>query len=103
MTRWNRLHLSTMLLFLAAGLLVAAPQQKPTPAPERALISQYCVTCHNTKLNTAGLALDTLTADPVNQHPATWEKVVRKLRARYMPPLGLPRPDDATYNAAVSS
>ena len=33
---------------------------------------------------------------------ATWEKVVRKLRGRMMPPAGVPRPDEATYNALVS-
>jgi hypothetical protein len=34
---------------------------------------------------------------------ATWEKVVRKLRGRMMPPAGLPRPDEATYNGLVSN
>src|SRR4051794_13324223 len=57
-----------------------------TASPERAVIKQYCVGCHNTKTKTAGLELDTLVAENVTQHPDTWEKVIRKLRARYMPP-----------------
>ena len=30
-----------------------------------------------------------------------WEKLVRKLRNREMPPAGMPRPDEATYDALV--
>ena len=37
------------------------------------------------------------------QHPETWEKVVRKLSARYMPPAGAPRPDEGTYTSLVSA
>jgi hypothetical protein len=70
---------------------------------DRAAIDRYCTACHNAKLKTADLALDTIAAAPVPQHPEAWEKVVRKLRARYMPPAGLPRPDDRTYDALVAS
>jgi hypothetical protein len=69
--------------------------QAATSTP-RALLDQYCVTCHNEKLKTAGLLLDK--ADPANVSldPETWEKVVRKVRAGAMPPQGMPRPDQAT-------
>jgi hypothetical protein len=69
--------------------------QAATPTP-RALLDQYCVTCHNEKLKTAGLLLDK--ADPANVSldPETWEKVVRKVRAGAMPPQGMPRPDQPT-------
>ena len=36
------------------------------------------------------------------EHPAVWEKVVRKLRARQMPPVGKPRPNEASYEAIVA-
>jgi mono/diheme cytochrome c family protein len=85
------------LLFAAA---VTAPAAIP---PERAVVNQYCVGCHSSKMKAGGLALDAVNADTVSQHTDVWEKVVRKLRARYMPPAGLPRPDEATYNAAVTS
>ncbi len=72
-----------------------------TPAA-RQLVTKYCVSCHNQKLKTANLALDA--ADSV--HPfnsaETWEKVIVKLRSRAMPPPGIPRPDNATYDAAAS-
>src|SRR5207249_5925262 len=38
----------------------------------------------------------------VGRHPQVWEKVVRRLRARQMPPAGRKRPDEDTYGAVVS-
>jgi hypothetical protein len=81
----------------AAGAWIAGAQ----PA-ERAVLDKYCVGCHNTRMKAAGLALDGLDVVQVSQHPEAWEKVVRKLRARYMPPVGLPRPDERTYESLVS-
>jgi cytochrome c5 len=68
----------------------------------RAVIDKYCVVCHNERLKTAGLMLDRLDVDHVAEGAEAWEKVVRKLRTREMPPPGRGRPDAATY-AAVSS
>jgi hypothetical protein len=87
-------------IIAAGSLSLGAPQQPLTT--ERSVINQYCVGCHNAKLKTAGLALDTISAEGIDQHPDIWEKVVRKLDGRYMPPIGLPRPDEAGYNALVS-
>src|SRR5437899_6510188 len=39
----------------------------------------------------------------MSQHPEEWEEADRKLRARHMPPPGLPRPDERTYDVLVSS
>src|SRR5262245_26115645 len=70
-----------------------------TAASAKATFDKYGVTCHNQRLHTANLALDTLdvTAPPV--HAAQWEKVIARLRAGSMPPPGRPRPDTATYHA----
>lgn len=69
----------------------------------RSLVSEYCVSCHNRHLKTAGLELDAASARPVAENAAIWERAVRKLRARQMPPLGSPRPDAAAYAAAITS
>ncbi len=69
----------------------------------QAVLNRYCVTCHNTRLQTAGLALDTMDPARVGGHPAAWEKVVRKLRTGAMPPAGRPRPDRAAYAAVASA
>ena len=64
-----------------------------TGAADRALIEKYCVTCHNERLRTGGLALETLDLTQVAGHADVWEKVVRKVKAGQMPPAGRPRPD----------
>src|SRR5262245_10549114 len=67
-----------------------------------AAINQYCVGCHNDRLKSGDLALSTLNVENPGEHPETWEKVVRKLRGRMMPPAGRPRPDETTYNQLVA-
>ena len=94
----------TCMVVLAA--IVAAGQSKPvqmSAAAQRTLLDQYCVTCHNQKAKTGGLALDTVDLTRPADNAETLEKVVRKLRAGMMPPAGLKRPDGATYAALTSS
>ena len=94
----------------AVGFVVAlAPlRAQPTRVPDasgtaqvRAVLDRYCVSCHNGQLRTAGLLLDAMEVEQVGEHAEAWEKVVRKLRARAMPPAGRPRPDMATYGAVA--
>jgi cytochrome c5 len=63
---------------------------------DRALLDKYCVTCHNQRLKTADLTLDTLDVSKVAINAELLERVVRKLRNGEMPPEGRPRPDEAT-------
>ena len=72
----------------------------PIPSP-RAVLDTYCVTCHNQRLRTAGLALDSVDVSTPGANPEVWERVIEKLRARAMPPPGLRRPDPATYQAVA--
>lgn len=100
-----------------AGLLAAgafmyrlqAQQQSaaapvPPTAPHLDLINRYCAVCHDESLKTADLALDILSWEDVNlnRYPEVWEKVVRKLRARQMPPMGMPRPKEHAYDKVIS-
>jgi len=70
-------------------------------APSRELITRYCVSCHNDRLKSGGLALDKVDLEHVAANPDVWEKVVRKVRARAMPPAGpgRRRPDEPGYVA----
>ncbi len=92
------------VLLIAGGFLTLGAQQQPIRAasPQRAVINQYCVSCHNAKLKTGGLTLDNIDVDNVTQNPDVWEKVLHKLNARYMPPPGVPRPDEKTYQSVTS-
>jgi hypothetical protein len=94
-----------VLIFGAlATLLLGTTAAAQTLASQQALLNQYCVTCHNQKLKTAGLLLDQMDLSHVSVNSsaserAAWEKVVRKLRAGLMPPSGVPRPPAAAYES----
>ena len=96
------------LLVIGAICFSASGFQAPTPAspataatPARELVTKYCVSCHNQKLKTANLLLDTADTQQVFNSAETWEKVIVKLRSRSMPPPGIRRPDNATYDAVA--
>jgi Protein of unknown function (DUF1592)/Protein of unknown function (DUF1588)/Protein of unknown function (DUF1585)/Protein of unknown function (DUF1587)/Protein of unknown function (DUF1595)/Cytochrome C oxidase, cbb3-type, subunit III len=89
----------------------ALPQTVSTSADERALLDRYCVGCHGEKMKSGKgpaaeasrkLTLDQLDTANVHDHAEAWERVVRKLRAGMMPPLGSRRPEPATYKSMIS-
>jgi cytochrome c553 len=98
-----RSGLATVAVVAGAGWLSAQEARPQAAPPERALIRRFCVDCHNRDEKTAGLALDTMSEVEVGSHAETWEKVVRKLRARQMPPADMPRPSEEEYDAALAS
>ena len=63
----------------------------------------YCVTCHNARLKTANLPLDTLDVSDPASNPAVWEKVLQKVRTGVMPPPGARHPDPAAIASFVGS
>jgi len=94
------------LLLVATEASVLHGLQSPAPSvpivsPERVLLDQYCVRCHNEQLNTGGIAFDAADVNNVATNVTLWERTARKLRARAMPPRDIPRPDDADYDSLV--
>jgi hypothetical protein len=73
------------------------------PDQHREMLNTYCVDCHNTTLKTGGLALDALDLNAAarmsSDDAKTWEKVLRKLRGRLMPPPGNPQPPQQDIDA----
>jgi len=73
----------------------AAVTPVPDPAiiaKQKALLDQYCVTCHSNRLKTANFSLEGADLTTIGDHAEMWEKVVRKLRGGVMPPPDIPRP-----------
>ena len=109
-TRWTLAWCAggLAIVSLSVGSLGAATAAQqgvrsgPADASERAVLDRYCVTCHNDRLATGGLSLETLDVANVDEHAAVWEKVVKKLRAGAMPPQPRLRPDRATYDRLVA-
>ena len=79
-----------VLIVVLFAILLGSAQNPPGGS---AVINQYCITCHNQRAKTAGLMLDTMDFDHVEKDPATWEKVVRKIKTGMMPPSGARRPE----------
>ena len=101
------LALSGLIAGAPSGTRIAAqirPAARPAPVPAvRAVLDTYCITCHNQRLRTGGLALDRLDMTNPGANAEVWENVIAKLRAGSMPPAGRPRPDAATYRAVASA
>jgi len=72
-----------------AALLPASGQAAPDVS---ATLDYYCTGCHNPEDWAGGLDLTSLDPAHVGGEAASWEKVVRKLRAGMMPPPGKERP-----------
>jgi mono/diheme cytochrome c family protein len=86
----------------AQGNAQSTAQGTAQGAAQGALLNQYCVTCHNQRAKTGGLALDTMSLSDIPAGAETWEKVIRKVRGGQMPPAGMPRPAQASLDALVA-
>jgi uncharacterized protein DUF1592/uncharacterized protein DUF1588/uncharacterized protein DUF1585/uncharacterized protein DUF1587/uncharacterized protein DUF1595/cbb3-type cytochrome c oxidase subunit III len=92
-------------LVLAGGVASTTPQTPSVPQapePHLATIKQYCGGCHNDRLKSAGVSYEGLTTDDIGPRAEVFEKAVRKLRGRLMPPPGNRQPDQRDVDALVS-
>ena len=65
----------------------------------KAVVDQYCVTCHSDRVLIANMTLENADFSDVANNAEAWEKVIRKLRAGVMPPAGVSRPPLDEYEA----
>jgi len=101
-----------LLVFVVHGQVGQRAQTPPASAAgnraqqalaaQRALITDYCIECHNNRARTANLSLEALDITNVAGNRDKWEKVVRKMRAGMMPPPDQERPEKAPYMAFVT-
>jgi hypothetical protein len=97
-----------MKRFIAIGfllVLIALPglsQTASAPDAHRAMLNEYCVSCHNSRAKTGGLALDGLDLQKAPDDAQIWEKALRKLRGRLMPPPGMPQPPQKDVDSFVA-
>jgi mono/diheme cytochrome c family protein len=71
-------------------------------AAQLAAVKQYCATCHNDRVKTAGVSFDNLTVDGIRQHADVFEKAVRKVRGRVMPPPNTRQPSAQVADTLVA-
>ena len=97
--------LACLLQWPSADVALSAEGKTSSPQTYRQLLDRYCVGCHNDQTRSGELSLEAINLESVGKQAEdveVWEKVIRKLNARAMPPPGSPRPDDETYNQFVS-
>ncbi len=96
--------------FIDIGIVLASLAIFPTlafaqapaaggPDQARTMLNVYCGGCHNTDLKTAGVAFDELDLNAPAKDAVTWEKALRKLRGRLMPPPGNQQPPQKDIDA----
>ena len=99
-------YISAFLVLIASFALLQTRVVGQTPAPNTlaadphgAMLNTYCVGCHNARLKTGGVMFDTLDIRKPAADAELWEKALRKLRGRLMPPPGSPQPPQADIDA----
>jgi hypothetical protein len=115
MSRWIRWKwLPALLPMLAAGVGGRTYSDERSDAQDSSatsasqfvvheFVSLNCLDCHDDATKTAGLSLEAVIGERVDQRPEIWEQVVRRLQARQMPPREVPRPEEDHYNKAIRS
>jgi hypothetical protein len=84
------------LLILTFASVAAAGDEK------WAFFDQYCSKCHNATDWAGGIAFETMDPKDIPSDAETWEKAIRKLRGRLMPPAGNPQPETQAVQSMVS-
>src|SRR5213083_1440968 len=86
----------------SASLNAAPLPASPLPSAVNTMFNDYCVKCHDADTKKGELDLAQLGREEITSHPDEWEKVVRKLQARQMPPSGKKRPEEKVYQNVVA-
>src|SRR5437867_5682027 len=94
-----------VLIASLAGVFTASPAattpQTSGPQVQLAIINQYCAGCHNDRAKTGGVSFEGLKAESIGERAEVFEKAVRKLRGRVMPPPGAKQPDAQAIDSLV--
>ena len=101
----RRILIAAACLAASSSVVFTTSQSAPaasTSDTQLATVKQYCGGCHNDRLKTGGVSFDGLTPENIGQRAEVFEKAVRKLRGRVMPPPGSRQPDAAAADSLVA-
>jgi len=93
---------AAMFLMVNEARTQVPTRQQDSRQTAEATVKQYCAGCHNAKLKTGGVVLDPAALGQPSNDAETWERAIKQLRARSMPPVPMPRPDAAAYDKVAS-
>ena len=92
---------TTLGLGVLAAALTGCGGGSSDPETQLATVERYCVGCHNDTDYTADVSFEGMAAESIGEHAELYEKVVRKLRGRVMPPPGEPAPESEAVDELV--
>jgi len=82
--------------------LANSADKTPASGPIPQFLQDHCLACHKTSDKKGNLDLEALDLSSVAKQPVVWEKVLRKLVSRQMPPAGRPRPSEREFEAVIA-
>ena len=100
----------TILTFVSVGLApsLAVNAADPNPAIQSvsAFVTTHCVDCHSGEDAEMGFDLDSFTDDAANSPRAdwdttAWEKILKRIESRQMPPPESGQPNEREYDAVI--
>lgn len=87
------------LFCVGAGISTAAPEKTNLSL----VFEEHCIDCHDGGIKRGGLDLESILDEEMGAHPEIWEKVIRRMDARQMPPPDESRPDEKTYDSTLEA
>jgi len=105
----KRLVLTLFVLAVATVKPVAQPQTNQpasrarSTAAIRTMLDSYCVGCHSSTVKAGGVVFAGMSLDDLGANAEIWERAIRKMRGRLMPPPGSRQPEQAEVDAFISS
>src|SRR4030095_12481919 len=96
------IRIGLAIAMVSGAVFAQARPETRGPEQARKMLDTYCVGCHNSRVRTAGIAFDTVTLTSVHDNADAWEKALRKMRGRQMPPPGSRQPDQSEIDAFTS-
>src|SRR6187401_3021100 len=92
-----------LALFAVVSLALASGALGKQPDSVQTVVNQFCAGCHDADAPKAGLNLEAAAKEEIERNPKVWEKVVRRLRGRQMPPADEEeRPSENSYVSTIS-
>src|SRR5215831_8092289 len=96
------------ILFVLALVTTRPAAQTIQPTADRTaairtMLDTYCIGCHSTTGRAGGVAFAGMSLDDIGSNAEVWEKAVRKLRGRLMPPPGSRQPDQGQVDTFIDA
>ncbi len=95
------LRMPVILTGMAAALMTV--QAGAASGEVDGMLDEYCTKCHNFEDYSGGIDLEGYDSGNIHTIPDVAEKVIKRLRAGMMPPVGEPRPDLESMQALAAA